>query len=214
MRRKGNSARQLATVAATLGLAMAVNAQTAHIDINAAAQGTPISPILYGIFFEEINHAGDGGLYAELVRNRSFEDADTPDAWTLVGDGARIAVDTASPLNPRNPRSLRWEIAGRASLVNEGYWGIAVQSGKRYRFTMYARFYDAIKARYPQIQLIATAPVKSRPIDILDEHYYASPEWFILNANLYDRYDRTGPKILVGEYAVTAKCGTGNLRML
>jgi alpha-L-arabinofuranosidase len=54
--------------------------------------------------------------------------------------------------------------------------------------------------------------VKSRPIDILDEHYYSTPEWFILNANLYDRYDRTGPKILVGEYAVTAKCGTGNLR--
>jgi alpha-L-arabinofuranosidase len=76
----------------------------------------------------------------------------------------------------------------------------------------YARFYDAIKARFPQIQIIATAPVKSRPIDILDEHYYSTPEWFILNASLYDRYDRTGPKIFVGEYAVTAKCGTGNLR--
>jgi hypothetical protein len=209
-----NSGRQLTLVAATLGLAMAVNAQTAHIDINAAAQGTPISPVLYGIFFEEINHAGDGGLYAELVRNRSFEDADTPQAWTLLGDGAKMAIDTVNPLNSRNPRSLRLEIAGSASLVNEGYWGIAVQRGRRYRFTMYARFYDAIKARYPQIQLIATAPVKSRPIDILDEHYYASPEWFILNANLYDRYDRTGPEILVGEYALTAKCGTGNLRML
>jgi hypothetical protein len=57
---------------------------TARIPIDASAQGTPISPLLYGIFFEEINHAGDGGLYAELVRNRSFEDADTPDAWTLV----------------------------------------------------------------------------------------------------------------------------------
>jgi alpha-N-arabinofuranosidase len=139
MRRKGNSARQLATVAATLGLGIAMQAQTAHIDINAAAQGVPISPILYGIFFEEINHAGDGGLYAELVRNRSFEDADTPDAWTLLGDGAKMAIDTANPLNSRNPRSLRWEIAGSASLVNEGYWGIAVQRGKRYRFTMYAR---------------------------------------------------------------------------
>ncbi len=134
-----NSARQLATVAATLGLGITMQAQTAHIDINAAAQGTPVSPILYGIFFEEINHAGDGGLYAELVRNRSFEDADTPQAWTVEGDGARIAIDTAHPLHPRNPRSLRWEIAGSASLVNEGYWGIAVQSGKRYRFTMYAR---------------------------------------------------------------------------
>ena len=139
MRRNINSARRLATVAATLGLGMQMMAQTAHIDIDAAAQGTPISPVLYGIFFEEINHAGDGGLYAELVRNRSFEDADTPDAWTLLGDGAKMVIDTANPLNPRNPRSLRWEIAGRASLVNEGYWGIAVQRGKRYRFTMYAR---------------------------------------------------------------------------
>ena len=422
---------------------------TARIPIDASAQGTPISSLLYGLFFVEINHAGDGGLYAELVRNRSFEDADTPQAWTLVGDGSRIAIDTAVPLNSRNPSSLRWEVAGSASLVNEGYWGIAVQRGKRYRFSMYARceagfrgaltislqsadgrvyaqrtlrgfskdwkrfaavltangtdpkarlvltvtgdgtlwldmvslipvdtfkrrpnglradlaqmlaalkpsfvrfpggcfvegdrmqnalrwrdtlgdvaerpprwcvwgytstqglglheyllmckdlgaepmlivncgmacqyrngdhiplneldewiedtlaaieyaigpptsrwgalraknghpepfplrfvgignenwgplyeeryarFYDAIKARYPQIQLIATAPVKSRPIDILDEHYYSTPEWFILNASLYDRYDRTGPKIFVGEYAVTAKCGTGNLR--
>jgi len=449
MIRNGSGARLLTIVAAALGLAIAMSAQTAHIEIDASAAGTPISPILYGIFFEEINHAGDGGLYAELVRNRSFEDADTPQAWTVEGDGARIAIDTANPLNPRNPRSLRWEIAGRASLVNEGYWGIAVQRGKRYRFSMYARcaagfrgaltvslqsadgqvyaqrtlrglgsqwkrfaavltasatdpkarlvlsangdgalwldmvslmpvdtfkrrpnglradlaqmlaalkpsfvrfpggcfvegdrmqnalrwrdtlgdvaerpprwcvwgytstqglglheyllmckdlgaepmlivncgmacqyrngdhipldeldewiedalaaieyaiapptskwgalraknghpepfplrfvgvgnenwgplyeeryarFYDAIKARFPQIQIIATAPVKSRPIDILDEHYYSTPEWFILNASLYDRYDRTGPKIFVGEYAVTAKCGTGNLR--
>jgi hypothetical protein len=125
---RNRSGRQLLVqIAATLGLGMQMMAQTAHIDIDAAAQGTPISPILYGIFFEEINHAGDGGLYAELVRNRSFEDADTPQAWTLLGDGAKMAIDTVNPLNSRNPRSLRWEIAGRASLVNEGYWGIAVQ---------------------------------------------------------------------------------------
>jgi alpha-N-arabinofuranosidase len=127
-------------VAATLGLANGqCNAQTAHIEIDADAQGVPISPVLYGIFFEEINHAGDGGLYAELVRNRSFEDADTPQAWTLLGDGAKMVIDTANPLNSRNLRSLRLEIAGSASLVNEGYWGIAVRRGKRYRFSMYAR---------------------------------------------------------------------------
>jgi len=136
---RNRSGRQLLVqIAATLGLGMQMMAQTAHIDIDASVVGNPISPILYGIFFEEINHAGDGGLYAELVRNRSFEDADTPQAWTLLGDGAKMAIDTVNPLNSRNPRSLRWEIAGRASLVNEGYWGIAVRSGKRYRFTMYA----------------------------------------------------------------------------
>ena len=137
---RNRSGRQLLVqIAATLGLGMQMMAQTAHIDIDASVVGNPISPILYGIFFEEINHAGDGGLYAELVRNRSFEDADTPQAWKLLGDGAKMAIDTANPLNPRNPRSLRWEVMGSAALVNEGYWGIAVQRGKRYRFTMYAR---------------------------------------------------------------------------
>ena len=42
-----------------------------------------ISPLLYGLFFEEINRAGDGGIYAEMVQNRSFEDADQPAAWSL-----------------------------------------------------------------------------------------------------------------------------------
>ncbi|MGQ9879859.1 MAG: alpha-L-arabinofuranosidase C-terminal domain-containing protein [Armatimonadota bacterium] len=428
--------------------------QTASIQVDFRAKGTPISPVLYGLFFEEINHAGDGGLYAELVRNRSFEDAPQPQAWLMSDNGgkSRIAIDTSQPLNANNLRSLRWEIdegAGRVSLVNEGYWGIAVQRGKRYRLSMYARgdekwrgtltvsiesangeayaqhtvrdiqtewkrfsavltsratdpkarlvistdvpgtvwldtvslmpedtfkrrphglradlaqmladlkpsflrfpggcfvegdrlrnalrwrntigdvaerpsrwclwgynstqglglheylqmcedlgaepllvvncgmacqfrvgevapleklddwiedalfaieyaigdahtpagalrarnghpkpfplrfvevgnenwgpnyeeryarFYDAIKARFPQIQIIANSPVRSRPMDILDEHYYSSPEWFISQANRYDRYDRNGPQIFVGEYAVTQGAGRGNLR--
>ncbi|MCS6829425.1 MAG: alpha-L-arabinofuranosidase C-terminal domain-containing protein [Armatimonadota bacterium] len=433
-----------------------VHAQTATLDIDASAQGTPISPLLWGIFFEEINHAGDGGIYAEMVRNRSFEDAPhtTIHAWQLADSGgrARIALDRSVPLNPRNPHSLRWEIdAGDqpVSLINEGFWGIAVERGKRYRLSLYARrddrfrgelrislqgadgaiaaqhtvrgisaqwkrfsatltsrttdprarlvitatssgtvwldmvslmpvdtfkgrpnglrkdlaqmladlrpsflrfpggcfvegdrmsnalrwrdtlgdvaerpsrwcvwgytttqglglheylqmsedlgaepmlvvncgmacqyrngdvvpmeqldewiedalaaieyaigpptskwgalraknghpkpfplrfvevgnenwgpayeqryarFYDAIKARFPQIQIIANAPVRSRPMDVLDEHYYSSPEWFISQANRYDRYDRNGVKIFVGEYAVTQGAGTGNLR--
>ncbi|MGC8782855.1 MAG: alpha-L-arabinofuranosidase C-terminal domain-containing protein [Armatimonadota bacterium] len=432
-----------------------VQAQKSVVEVDASAQGTPISPVLWGIFFEEINHAGDGGIYAELVRNRSFEDAPVPQAWTLVGGDrgkSHIAVDSDYPLNARNLRSLRWEIgegSPRVSLVNEGYWGIGIEKGERYRLSLYARcdnrfrgelvvslqaadgevyaqhrvrnigrewkrfvatltsratdararlvitatspgvlwldmvslmpvdtfkgrpnglrkdlaqmlaelkpsflrfpggcfvegdrmsnalrwrntlgdiaerparwcvwgytttqglglheylqmcedlgaepllvvncgmacqyrngdvvpmdtldewiedalaaieyaigpptskwgalrarnghpkpfplrfvevgnenwgsayeeryarFYDAIKARFPHIQVIANSPVRSRPMDILDEHYYSSPEWFISQANRYDRYDRKGPKIFVGEYAVTQGCGTGNLR--
>jgi Alpha-L-arabinofuranosidase C-terminus. len=49
-------------------------------------------------------------------------------------------------------------------------------------------------------------------MDVLDEHFYSSADWFISQANRYDRYDRKGPKIFVGEYAVTRDCGTGNLR--
>ncbi len=436
-------------------LSAVTRAQVARIDVDTIAEGTPVSPVLWGIFFEEINHAGDGGIYAELVRNRSFEDAPIPQLWTLVGDDtskSRIAIDTSHPLNVHNTRSLRWEIdegSPPVSVVNEGYSGIAVQQGKRYRLSLYARcdhrfrgelhvslqgakgevyarhqvrgvgtewkrfaatltsratdpkarlvitatspgivwldmvslmpvdtfkgrsnglrkdlaqmladlqpsfvrfpggcfvegdrlsnalrwrdtlgdiaerpsrwcvwgytttqglglheylqmcedlgaepllvvncgmacqyrsgevvpmdaldewiedalaaieyaigppnskwgalraqnghpkpfplrfvevgnenwgpayeeryarFYDAIKARFPQIQIIANSPVRSRPMDILDEHYYSSPEWFISQANRYDRYDRKGPKIFVGEYAVTQGCGTGNLR--
>ena len=55
-------------------------------------------------------------------------------------------------------------------------------------------------------------PTDRRPADVVDEHYYSSPEFFIQQADRYDKYDRKGPKIYVGEYAVTQGCGQGNLR--
>ena len=58
--------------------AFAIAAESATITVDLKKQGSPVSSHLYGIFFEEINHAGDGGLYAELVRNRGFEDANLP----------------------------------------------------------------------------------------------------------------------------------------
>ena len=77
----------------------------------------------------------------------------------------------------------------------------------------YRQFHDAIKAKYPEMVLVANSPVRSRPMDVLDEHYYDSPEFFMRNATRYDTYDRKkSPKIYVGEYAVTQGCGKGNLR--
>src|SRR5207248_5414747 len=80
----------------------------------------------------------------------------------------------------------------------------------------YALFYDAIKNAAPQAKIVANfwrnAAPQSRPVEILDEHYYNNPGFFIINADRYDRYDRSGPKIYVGEYAVTHECGGGNLR--
>lgn len=430
-------------------------AVAATVSIDTAHPGHAVSPMLWGIFFEEINLAGDGGIYAELVRNRSFEDAEKPEHWKLLPDDgadAAMEIDSATPLNPLNRRSLRLQVrgAGRAALVNEGYWGIPLQSGAQYglRFEArattnfvglitvelqdpagnvcasrafndvtpswksfagtltsdttipegrlvlrvngpatvwfdmvslfpeasrlwkgrgggfrsdlmqmldglkpaflrfpggcwveghdlehayrwketigdiahrrtqynlwqyqsthglgyheylqlcedlgaepllvincgmshtevvpldqmgpwvqdaldaieyangptnslwgsfrarsghpapfglkyleignenggpayherYALFYDALKARYPEIHLIANewgGTPKTRPVEMVDEHYYSSPEFFIRQADRYDRYDRQGPKIYVGEYAVTAGCGQGNLR--
>jgi hypothetical protein len=76
----------------------------------------------------------------------------------------------------------------------------------------YAAFYDAIRAAYPQLKLVATAPVTSRPMDILDEHFYNdSPAWFAARAHMFDHITRRGPKIIVGEYACTDGSPTGSL---
>src|SRR6187551_3067117 len=83
---------------------------TGRIIVDAKSPGTVIPPRLYGIFYEEINHAGDGGLYAELVRNRGFEDASLPP--TCTRDGNFIVppgtphFDTGQPSDWR----LRWDV--------------------------------------------------------------------------------------------------------
>lgn len=75
----------------------------------------------------------------------------------------------------------------------------------------YNLFYAGIKARYPDVITIADQPIPGAPVEIVDEHYYVSPEWFFANAEKYDSYDRNGPKIYVGEYAVNRGVGSGNL---
>jgi len=79
----------------------------------------------------------------------------------------------------------------------------------------YDLIYRALKSKYPSLHLIANewggVPTNA-PVDIVDEHYYNSPLFFIQNAGRYDSYKRTGPKVYVGEYAVTQNCGNGNLR--
>src|SRR5579872_3715109 len=84
-------------------------AQPASLTIAADQPGHPISPTLYGIFFEDINCSADGGLYAELVRNRNFEDSDAPDHWQALNAGSddvSLTIDTTQPVSDKNPRSL------------------------------------------------------------------------------------------------------------
>jgi alpha-L-arabinofuranosidase len=439
-----------------------------RLTIHADRPGAKISPMLYGIFFEEVNRAGDGGLYGEMIQNRSFEDDRGPrdaaakkiPAWTLVkrqGAEATMTIDNSKPLGPTNPNALRLDVGKadtiRVGVANEGFKGIAVRKGDQYAFSMYARsggamrgpvsvsivdsfgvvasatidgigsewkkftaaltagdttasaqlvvavtspgtlwldelslfpkqtwkgrpnglrpdlaemlvkmkpafvrfpggcyvegdrlpnafrwkntigdpaqrpghwclwgyrstdglgyheylqmcedlaaaplfvincgmshqqqgeqaktkravevpdlaayvqnaldaveyangpsdskwgalrakaghpapfnlkymeignenngptydkhykrFYDAIKAKYPEMHLVANSPTRPGHVDILDEHYYSDPTFFMSRAAQYDKYDRQGPKIYVGEYAVTRNCGQGNLR--
>ena len=448
MHRKDCSARIL-TAALALAAAVSLRAAPATLTVNVDQPGHAVSPTLFGIFFEDINLSADGGIYPELVRNRSFEDSEEPEHWTLTsgpGAHAEMTIDTTRPLNPQNRRSLRLRLSsadGRVRLVNEGYWGMNITKGAEYRLSLaarcgdgfsgpltvtvesqshqplaqgtieglgqdwktftldltasdtdpkarlvlstaakgtvwldmvsllpkqtwkdhglrpdlcemldalhpsfmrfpggcwvegddmvhmnhwkntigdvahriplwniwqywathglgfheylqlaedlgaeplfcinvgmshhevipldqmgqwvqdaldaieyangptntvwggqrarnghpapfhlkymeignenggpayqerYALFHDAIKARYPEMMLVADEPTRLRPADVVDEHYYSTPEFFMHEASRYDTYPRTGPKIFVGEYAVTQGCGQGNLR--
>ena len=120
--------------------------QDAELRVDLSQPGKKVAPNQFGIFFEEINHAGDGGLYAELIRNGSFTEAPTLDAWSAVRAGkakVNLFFESAMPLNAVKSRSLRIEVESpngeRAGIANEGYWGIAVKNGDSYEFSMYAR---------------------------------------------------------------------------
>ncbi|MGO9111566.1 MAG: alpha-L-arabinofuranosidase C-terminal domain-containing protein [Thermoguttaceae bacterium] len=103
--------------------------------------------------------------------------------------------------------------AGHPASFNLKYMEIGNENGGPVYEDHYRQFYDAIKAKYPGMILVANTFVRTRPMDVLDEHYYDSPEFFMRNATRYDDYDRKkSPKIYVGEYAVTQGCGKGNLR--
>ena len=107
-----------------------------------------VSPTLYGLMTEEINHSYDGGLYAELIRNRAFLDnATTPVSWSVVsntGTEAAIALDPTNSFNDQLTESLRLTVARAskkqpAGVANSGYWGIPVRPNTSYRATLLAR---------------------------------------------------------------------------
>ena len=102
------------------------------------SRGPEIGKDHYGIFYEEINHAGDGGLYAELIRNRSFEeDANSPAYWTMTG-GGRISLDASHLLNIHQGHSLCMVAnSTTAGIRNDGYWGMKFVSGKTYELSFW-----------------------------------------------------------------------------
>jgi alpha-L-arabinofuranosidase len=116
--------------------------------IDASHAAGKVSPRLYGLMTEEINHAYDGGLYAELIQNRAFLDSsNTPVNWSVVQDNgamAAIALDLAHPFNAALKTSLRLTVTQAdknhpAGVANSGYWGIPVQSRTHYRASVIAR---------------------------------------------------------------------------
>ncbi|MDE3066693.1 MAG: DUF1080 domain-containing protein [Verrucomicrobiota bacterium] len=114
----------------------------AAITVDAAKPGHAVSPMLWGIFFEDINLSADGGIYPELVRNRSFEDSGQPDHWTLTnapGGNTTMTIEGARPLNTFNLHYLRLDVHGGFTLENDGYWGMNIVQGEGYAFKAAAR---------------------------------------------------------------------------
>ncbi len=115
------------------------------LEILADQPGHPINKTQYGVFFEEISHAGEGGLYAELVNNRSFEDStNSIPNWTFYSNGVArgsIALETADLLNAAQSRALRLDVAaaGTVGVANDGYWGINVVKGRTYNLSFFAK---------------------------------------------------------------------------
>jgi alpha-N-arabinofuranosidase len=135
-----------------LGLTSLASAQTAKVMVQVGGAGRAISPDLFGIFFEDLNYAADGGLYAELVQNRSFEYAATEQrSWTpltaweqVTRDGGRgsLQIADAFPVHPNNPHYVVVEAnqaGGGVGLANSGFDGIVIQAGEQYDFSMFAR---------------------------------------------------------------------------
>ncbi|UJF33896.1 LamG-like jellyroll fold domain-containing protein [Paenibacillus hexagrammi] len=120
-----------------------------RIQVNGDQTGIDISPDLYGIFFEDINYAADGGLYAELVQNRSFEYTnDHLKFWSKVTDGgaaATIASSHANPLNTVNTNYLELNVTAAgdgAGVANSGFGGIPLVQSDKYDFSLYTRSSD------------------------------------------------------------------------
>lgn len=114
-------------------------AQTGNLTLSLAKTGKTVSPDMYGIFLEDINFAADGGLYAEMIKNRSFEYANHLQGWKAT-ENFKIMDDGPFKNNPHYLRLGASSHVNRyTALENEGYFGMGVKGGAEYRFSFWAR---------------------------------------------------------------------------
>ncbi len=124
---------------AFLTAGISASAQDNTITVETAKLGAPVQPTMYGIFFEDINYAADGGLYAELVINRSFEFPNPFAGWDISG---KVTLQNDGPFD-KNPHYVRLAPSGHndkhTMIENHGFFGMGLKKGAAYRFTVWAR---------------------------------------------------------------------------
>lgn len=149
-------------------LAVGLSAQ-AQVLVNVDTHPTKtVSPDLYGIFFEDINNAADGGIYAELIRNRSFEDnnKDIP-TWSVCGASHKLV--TKGLLNKVQGHALELTFAGKQlqTLTNDGFWGINAVQGRPYKLSLWikGKYNGTVKAQLVSADgktVLAETPVNGK----------------------------------------------------
>ncbi|MGA5495110.1 alpha-L-arabinofuranosidase C-terminal domain-containing protein [Streptomyces cinereoruber] len=191
------------------------------LSVDADRTGPAIDPTMYGVFFEDINNAADGGLYAELVQNRSFEYGPVDNrsytpltSWQHTASGGATGtlqvVDDDQRLNERNRNHLRLNLAGtgggagRFGITNSGYGaGMSLKDGARYDFSVWARTDNPTGTRLTTELRTADGGVLSAPVDIT----VRGDRWTKYTATLVSKVTTT-----TGRLSVTA-ADSGTLRL-
>ncbi len=163
--------------ALALSAGMALHAQTNEMVIQTKKLGAEIQPTMYGLFFEDINYAADGGLYAELIKNRSFEFPQHLMGWNTYG---KVSLMDDGPFE-RNPHYVRLSAPGHAhkhtGLDNEGFFGIGVKKGEEYRFSVWARLPQGSTKETLRIELVDTKSMGERQAFATQNLTIDSKEW-------------------------------------
>ncbi len=166
--------KSLLSIAFAAGMTLTAIGQNV-MDVNTKKLGAPIQSTMYGIFFEDINYAADGGLYGELVKNRSFEFPQHLMGWQAFGC---VDVKEDGPFQ-RCPHYVELSDPGhrdrRTGLVNEGYFGIGVKKDEQYRFSVWAKAQKGKAAI--RIQLIQENSMDERQQFAEEKLDITSSEW-------------------------------------
>ena len=168
------NSRLLTAVALSAGLAL--NAATNELVVQTNKIGAPVQPTMYGLFFEDINYAADGGLYAEMIKNRSSEFPENFMGWEIFG---HVDLKNDGPFE-RNPHYVRLSNPGHphkwTGIENEGFFGVSFKAGEEYRFSVWARVPDGGSSKI-RVELVDTKAMGETQTMTQQEITIDSKEW-------------------------------------
>lgn len=155
-------------------LSIAAQSQTYEFTLDTKKVGAPIQSTMYGLFFEDINFGADGGLYAELVKNRSFDFPQNLMGWKTFGN---VEVKNENPLFDQNPTYVVLSNAGhshkRTGIENEGFRGMGFKQNEVYRFSVWAKTVNSSEPQKIRIDLLDSKNV----ILVTQELVINSSDW-------------------------------------